>query len=63
MRHLSPKRTFYVDEDSWNLVAAVDYDAQGKLWKLREGHVIPVYETGTCDALAFIQHSLLDGRT
>ncbi|MFX8145365.1 DUF1329 domain-containing protein, partial [Acinetobacter baumannii] len=22
VRHLAPKRTFYVDEDSWNLVAA-----------------------------------------
>jgi hypothetical protein len=62
MRHLAPKRTFYIDEDSWNMVAAVDYDAQGKLWKLREGHVIPVYETGTCDSLAFVQHNLVDGR-
>lgn len=62
MRHLAPKRTFYVDEDSWNLVVAEDYDAQGKLWKLREGFVIPVYETGSCDVVPFVQYDLVDGR-
>jgi len=62
VRHVSPKRTFYIDEDSWNLVAADDYDAQGKIWKYREGFVIPVYETGTCDAPAFVQYNLNEGR-
>lgn len=61
-RHTSPKRTFYLDEDSWNLVLADDYDAQGKLWKLREGFLIPVYETGTCDTSAFVQYNLTEGR-
>lgn len=61
-RHLAPKRTFYVDEDSWNLLAADDYDAQGKLWKHREGYLIPVYETGTCDVSAFSQYNLVEGR-
>ncbi|MCT9826632.1 DUF1329 domain-containing protein [Pseudomonas veronii] len=62
MRHSAPKRTYYIDEDSWALVGAVDYDAQGAVSKVREGHVIPVYETGTCDSLAFIQYSLSSGR-
>jgi hypothetical protein len=62
VRHVSPKRTFYIDEDSWSLVAADDYDAQGKLWKLREAFVIPVYETGTCDNPAFVQYNLIEGR-
>lgn len=61
-RHLAPKRTFYVDEDSWNLLLADDYDAQGKLWKHREGHLIPVAETGTCDASAFAEYNLAEGR-
>lgn len=61
-RHLAPKRTFYVDEDSWNLLLADDYDAQGKLWKHREGYLIPVQETGTCDASAFAQYNLAEGR-
>lgn len=62
VRHLAPKRTFYVDEDSWNLVAADDYDAQGKLWKHREAYVIPVYETGSCDQAGFTQYNLAEGR-
>jgi hypothetical protein len=61
-RHSAPKRTFYVDEDSWNLVVADDYDVQGKLWKVREAFLIPVYETGSCDAPAFVQHNLAEGR-
>jgi len=62
VRHVAPKRTFYVDEDSWAIVVADDYDAQGKLWKLREGFVIPVYETGSCDNPAFVQYNLIDNR-
>ena len=62
MRHTAPKRTFYLDEDSWNIVLADDYDAQGKLAKMREGFLIPVYETGTCDVSAFVQHNLTEGR-
>lgn len=61
-RHTSPKRTFYLDEDSWNLVMADDYDAQGKLWKVREGFPLPVYETGSCDVTAFVQYNLTEGR-
>lgn len=62
VRHVAPKRTFYIDEDSWAIVVAEDYDAQGKLWKLREGFVIPVYETGSCDNPAFVQYNLVDNR-
>jgi hypothetical protein len=62
VRHLAPKRTYYLDEDSWNAVLAEDYDAQGKLWKMREGYLIPVYETGSCDVAAFSQYNLVDGR-
>jgi hypothetical protein len=61
-RHVSPKRTYYLDEDSWNAVLAEDYDAQGKIWKVREGYQIPVYETGTCDVQAFAQYNLVEGR-
>jgi hypothetical protein len=61
-RHVAPKRTFYLDEDSWNIVAADDYDAQGNIFKVREGFPIPVYETGACDSLAFVQYNLVNGR-
>ncbi len=34
------KRRFYVDEDSWNIVAVDCYDTRGNLWKVQEGHLI-----------------------
>lgn len=62
MRHTAPKRTYYLDEDSWNFLMADDYDAQGKISKLREGFIVPVYETGTCDVSAFAQYNISEGR-
>ncbi len=63
VRHTSPKRVYYLDEDSWNVVLAEDYDAQGKLVKVREGYVVPLFElNGACDAVSFSQYNLLEGR-
>ncbi|WP_256592457.1 DUF1329 domain-containing protein, partial [Pseudomonas sp. FW507-12TSA] len=62
MRHQAPKRLFYIDEDSWNPLLAVDYDKQGQIWKVREGFSIPVYETGACDVQAQVQYNLIDDR-
>lgn len=61
-RHIAPKRTYYLDEDSWAILLGEDYDGQGKLWKAREGYVIPVFETGSCDVSAFAQYNLNEGR-
>lgn len=62
MRHLEPKRTFYLDEDSWAPLLAVEQDAQGKVWKVREGNAMPVFETGTCDVASYTQYNLADQR-
>ncbi|WP_432696215.1 DUF1329 domain-containing protein [Marinobacterium sp. YM272] len=32
-RHAVPKRTYYVDEDSWLVLLVDGYDAEGKLWR------------------------------
>jgi len=61
-RHTAPKKTFYFDEDSWLALVSEDYDAQGKLWKLREGFPIPVWETGSCDLETFAQYDVVSGR-
>jgi len=62
VRHISPKKTFYIDEDSWTILLSDDYDGQGKLWKSREGWLIPAYEVGSCDNLTFVQYNLVEGR-
>jgi hypothetical protein len=62
MRHTAPKRVIYLDEDSWAPVMMDDFDGQGKLAKTREGFLIPVYETGTCDVMPMVQYNLAEGR-
>jgi len=43
-RHLYKRRTFYVDEDSWQVLAVDQYDARDQLWRVSEGHVINYFE-------------------
>ncbi|GAB6850689.1 DUF1329 domain-containing protein [Paraburkholderia kururiensis] len=62
MRHSAPRRVVYLDEDSWAPVLMDDFDGQDKLAKMREGFLIPVYETGTCDVMAMVQNNLAEGR-
>jgi hypothetical protein len=62
MRHSAPKRTVYLDEDSWAPLMMDDFDGQGKLAKLREGFAIPVFETGSCDVMAMVQYNVAEGR-
>ena len=33
-RHVYSKRRFYIDEDSWQVVAADQYNKQGELWRV-----------------------------
>jgi hypothetical protein len=63
-RHAAPKKIIYFDVDSFLAVLGEDYDAQGKLWKVREGYALPIWELGggTCDVVAFAQYDLLNGR-
>jgi hypothetical protein len=42
--HLYARRTLYVDEDSWQIVAVDCYDRRGQLYRVQEGHVINYYE-------------------
>ena len=36
--HIYTKRTFYIDEDSWAIVATDKYDGRGELWRYAEQH-------------------------
>jgi hypothetical protein len=42
--HLYSRRTLYVDEDSWQILAVDCYDSRGRLYRVQEGHVINFYE-------------------
>jgi hypothetical protein len=43
-RHLYKRRTFYVDEDSWQILLVDIYDNRDELWRVSEGHVINYYD-------------------
>lgn len=37
-RHIYAKRTFYIDEDSWQIAVVDHYDGRGELWRVGESH-------------------------
>lgn len=41
--HIYDRRVFYLDEDSWQILASEEYDAQGNLWRVSEAHNISYY--------------------
>ena len=43
-RHKYSRRVFHVDEDSWQVAAADNYDRGGNLWRVSEGHIINYYQ-------------------
>ena len=62
MRHMFAKRTFYLDEDTWNILNADQYDAQGKLWRVMEGSLYPAVELGACVSQEFMSWDLTVNR-
>jgi len=52
MRHTFPKRTFYIDEDSWTILVQDLYDAQGKVWRTTEMGPYMAWEVPACVWLA-----------
>ena len=42
--HIYKRRTFYVDEDSWQILVADIYDNRDQLWRVSEAHLVNYYE-------------------
>ncbi len=42
--HLYSRRTLYVDEDSWQILAVDCYDRRGALYRVQEGHAMEFYD-------------------
>ncbi|HEX8012036.1 MAG TPA: DUF1329 domain-containing protein [Casimicrobiaceae bacterium] len=62
MRHQFPRRVFYLDEDSWAIMAVDLYDAQGKLWRVQESSIYPAPEIPACVGQEFVSYDLTVGR-
>ncbi|MCF4167410.1 DUF1329 domain-containing protein [Zavarzinia compransoris] len=61
-RHIYARRSFYLDEDSWNIVAADLYDARGQLWRNHEGPVVNYYDVPLCSSALEVSYDLESGR-
>ncbi|MDE0028225.1 MAG: DUF1329 domain-containing protein [Deltaproteobacteria bacterium] len=60
--HIYKRRTFYIDEDSWQILLADIYDNRDQLWRVSEGHVINFYEKPLIWPTLEIHHDLQAGR-
>lgn len=60
--HLYPRRTFYIDEDSWQILSVDQYDARGQMWRVSEAHCINYYEVPTFWSTLEVHTDLLAGR-
>ncbi len=61
-RHINSRRTFYVDEDSWQILLVDHYDGQGKLWRFSQADSINYYEVPVFWATVETHHDLKSGR-
>jgi hypothetical protein len=42
--HIYKRRTFYVEEDGWQIVAVDVYDNRDQLWRVQEAHTVMAYD-------------------
>ncbi|AOE50106.1 DUF1329 domain-containing protein [Kangiella sediminilitoris] len=52
------RRTFYLDEDSWQALLVDHYDEQGQLWRVGEAHAINYYEVPVLWSTLDVLHDL-----
>ncbi|MDO8544140.1 MAG: DUF1329 domain-containing protein [Opitutaceae bacterium] len=60
--HLYARRTFYFDEDSWQMLAADQYDRRGEMWRVSEAHCINYYDAQTFWSTLEVHIDLQNGR-
>ena len=60
--HVYPKRVFYLDEDSWQILLSEEYDGRDDLWRFSEAHVINYYEIPVLLPTAELHYDLKSGQ-
>jgi hypothetical protein len=60
--HIFPRRTFYIDEDSWQILVVDQYDARGQMWRVSEAHCINYYDAQTFWSTLEVHTDLQSGR-
>jgi len=62
IRHLYSKRRFYLDEDSWSIVYADQYNSRGDLWRVHISYLVNYYNVPVTWAALSAQYELNSGR-
>lgn len=60
-RHIYSRRTFYVDEDSWNVLAVDQYDGRGQLWRPGFAYLTQSYDVPAPSSVTAGHYDLLAG--
>ncbi len=61
-RHIYPRRVFYLDEDSWQILLVEQYDGRGELWRVSEGFAINYYDVPCLWTTIEVHTDLQSGR-
>lgn len=61
-RHIYAKRTFYIDEDSWQIAVVDHYDGRGELWRVGESHQFQYRDADVPWLTAEVLYDLQSGR-
>lgn len=60
--HRYATRRYYVDEDSWSIVYAEEFDEKGQLWQVTEAHTINYFEIPLVYTTLEVTYDLESGR-
>jgi hypothetical protein len=61
-KHIYPRRTFLIDEDSWQVLVVDQYDTRGEVWRVSEAHCINYYEVPTFWSTLEVHTDVIAGR-
>jgi hypothetical protein len=60
-RHIYSRRTFYIDEDSWAIVGADQYDNAGNIYRVQQNNIFPHYDTGGVSVDSWSTYDVIKG--
>lgn len=61
-RHVYAKRTFFIDEDTWQAAVVDHYDGRGELWRVAEAHKLQYRDVNVPWIAAELLYDLQSGR-
>lgn len=60
--HIYPRKVYFLDEDSWQILVADQYDSRDQIWRVSEAYCINYYEVPLFFDTVIGHYDLLNGR-